>query len=67
MITSLGLDQLEPTTLLSKKQICEQGIPLSTLNDWMKDPVDPLPTVKIRRRVFVTTSDWNDYIERNRR
>ena len=67
MITSLGLDKLEPTTLIPRKRIIEQGVPSSTFDRWVKDEVNPLPTIKVNRKVFVTSKDWNTYIEKHRR
>ena len=67
MITSLGLDKLETTTLIPRKRIIEQGVPSSTFDRWVKDETNPLPTIKVNRKVFVTTKDWNNYIENHRR
>ena len=67
MIKSLGLDKIEPTTLIPRKRIMEQGVPSSTFDRWCKDETNPLPTIKVNRKVFVTQKDWNDYIERHRR
>ena len=57
MITSLGLDKLEITTLIPRKRIIEQGVPSSTFDRWVKDETNPLPTIKVNRKVFVTTKD----------
>ena len=64
---SLGLDKLEPTTtLIPRKTIMEQmGVPSSTFHDWVKSY--GLPTIKVKRRVFVTQSDWTEWIEKHRR
>jgi len=67
MIKSLGLDKLEPTTLIPRKRIIEQGIPSSTFDRWVNDEQNPLPTIKVNRKVFVTQKDWNLYIEKHRR
>jgi hypothetical protein len=67
MIKSLGLDKLEPTTLIPRKRIIEQGIPSSTFDRWVNDEQNPLPTIKVNRKVFVTQKDWNIYIEKHRR
>ena len=67
MITSLNLDKLEPTTLIPRKRIIEQGVPSSTFDRWVKDEQNPLPTIKVNRKVFVTSKDWNTYIEKHRR
>ena len=67
MIKSLGLDKVEPTTLIPRKRIIEQGIPSSTFDRWVNDEQNPLPTIKVNRKVFVTTKDWNNYVERHRR
>ena len=67
MIKLLGLDKVEPTTLIPRKRIIEQGIPSSTFDRWVKDEQNPLPTIKVNRKVFVTTKDWNNYVERHRR
>ena len=67
MIKSLGLDKIEPTTLIPRKRIIEQGIPSSTFDRWVNDEQNPLPTIKVNRKVFVTQKDWNLYIEKHRR
>ena len=67
MIKSLGLDKLEPTTLIPRKRIIEQGVPSSTFDRWVNDEQNPLPTIKVNRKVFVTQKDWNNYIENHRR
>ncbi len=67
MIKSLGLDKIEPTTLIPRKRIIEQGIPSSTFDRWVNDEQNPLPTIKVNRKVFVTQKDWNMYIEKHRR
>jgi hypothetical protein len=67
MIKSLGLDKLEPTTLIPRKRIIEQGVPSSTFDRWVNDEQNPLPTIKVNRKVFVTQKDWNIYIEKHRR
>jgi len=67
MIKSLGLDKLEPTTLIPRKRIIEQGIPSTTFDRWVNDEQNPLPTIKVNRKVFVTQKDWNIYIEKHRR
>ena len=67
MIKSLGLDKIEPTTLIPRKRIIEQGIPSSTFDRWVNDEQNPLPTIKVNRKVFVTQKDWNIYIEKHRR
>ena len=67
MITSLGLDKITPTTLIPRKRIIEQGVPSSTFDRWVNDKQNPLPTIKVNRKVFVTSKDWNTYIEKHRR
>ena len=67
MITSLGLDKITPTTLIPRKRIIEQGVPSSTFDRWVNDEQNPLPTIKVNRKVFVTSKDWNTYIEKHRR
>tara|TARA_Y100001958_G_C21006208_1_gene388089 strand:+ start:324 stop:527 length:204 start_codon:yes stop_codon:yes gene_type:complete len=67
MIKTLGLDKIEPTTLIPRKRIIEQGIPSSTFDRWVNDEVNPLPTIKVNRKVFVTMKDWNNYVEKHRR
>ena len=65
MIT-LGLRDVDPkSTLIPKKKIMEQGIPSSTFHDWVTKY--GLPTIKVKRRVFVTQSDWTEWIEKHRR
>ena len=41
MIKSLGLDKLEPTTLIPRKRIIEQGVPSSTFDRWVNDEQNP--------------------------
>ena len=65
MIT-LGLRDVDPkSTLIPKKKIMERGIPSSTFHDWVTKY--GLPTIKVKRRVFVTQSDWTEWIEKHRR
>jgi hypothetical protein len=64
----LGLDNLtEPSKLIPRKEIIKMGIPSSTFERWCKDKENPLPTIKIHRKVFVETSVWNSYVEKHRR
>ena len=61
-----GLDKIEPSTLIPRKRILEQGVPSTTFNRWVKQE-DGLPTIKVNRKVFVTQKDWTEWVERHRR
>ena len=63
MITSLGLNKLEPTSLIPKKRILNQyEISESTFERWTnKEKI--LPTIKVNKKVWVTTKDWNEFVE----
>ena len=64
---SFGLDKIQPLKLIPRKDIIEMGIPSSTFDRWIRDKENPLPIVKIKRKVFVETSVWNKYVESNRK
>jgi len=63
----LNLDKVEPTTLIPRKKIIEQGVPPSTFHRWTLEGDNPLPTIKVNRKVFVTQKDWTEWIEQHRR
>ena len=65
-----GLDKIEPTSLIPRKSIIEEmGVPSTTFSRWTsgKEYEQPLPTIKVNRKVFVTQKDWTDWVERHRR
>ena len=59
-----GLDKIEPTRIIE-----EMGVPSTTFSRWTsgKEYEQPLPTIKVNRKVFVTQKDWTDWVERHRR
>ena len=63
MIESLNLNKLEPTSLIPKKRIINQyEISESTFERWTnKEKI--LPTIKVNKKVWVTTKDWNEFVE----
>lgn len=62
-----GLNKIQPTSLIPRKRIIEEmGVPSTTFSRWTKGE-DSLPTIKVRRKVFVTQKDWTDWVEKHRR
>ena len=63
MIEPLNLNKLEPTSLIPKKRILNQyEISESTFERWTnKEKI--LPTIKVNKKVWVTTKDWNEFVE----
>ena len=65
-----GLDKIQPSSLIPRKRIIEEmGVPSTTFSRWTanKEYSDPLPTIKVNRKVFVTQGDWENWVERHRR
>ena len=65
-----GLDKIDPSSLIPRKRIIEEmGVPSTTFHRWTskKESINPLPTIKIRNKVFVSQGDWSDWVEKHRR
>tara|TARA_Y100000816_G_scaffold14713_1_gene9639 strand:+ start:1709 stop:1915 length:207 start_codon:yes stop_codon:yes gene_type:complete len=63
---SFGLDKIDPIKLIPLTEILKMGFSRSTIRRLILDETNPLPTVKIKRKVYVETDKWNEYIERQR-
>jgi len=62
-----GLNKIQPTSLIPRKRIIEEmGVTSTTFQRWTKGE-NSLPTIKVRRNVFVTEKDWTEWVEKHRR